>query len=186
VDATGFETFVHRDYAELFASVPALAVGSIAAFMLKDRLSGEAVSGLLEPAAGAADITPDLAAARTADFAGRSSHPTLAATLDDALNSWLGADPSSLRPDEELAFVGVMLAAMAEGIEHDPLAYPRLAGAAARLVPEAVESAVDEAAAPRRWTGLTERACRAATEVLRPLALSTLVRAATWDLAGQV
>lgn len=43
VGATGFETFVHREYAESFASVPAIAVGSIAAFMLKDRLSGEAV-----------------------------------------------------------------------------------------------------------------------------------------------
>ena len=54
MNATGFETFVHRDYAEFFASVPAIAVGSIAAFMLKDRLSGEAVPKLPGPA-GPAD-----------------------------------------------------------------------------------------------------------------------------------
>ena len=73
-----------------------------------------------------------------------------------------------------------MLAAMAEGIERDPLAYPLLACAAARLVPETAEPG-----GRRGWTGLTERARRAAVEVLRPLALSTLVRAATWDLVEQ-
>jgi len=171
VDATGFDTFVHRDYAELFALVPAIAVGSIAAFMLKDRLSGEAVPEILEPVASA--------------DGGRA---TLTGTLDEALNSWLGAEFSLLRPDEELALVGVMLAAMAEGIEHDPLAYPLLACAAARLVPETAQpdaAGVGDAGGRRGWTGLTERARRAAVEVLRPLALSTLVRAATWDLVEQ-
>ena len=167
MDATGFDTFVHRDYAELFASVPALAVGSIAAFMLKDRLSGQAA--------------PDLAEPLETEGRGGGGGATLAGTLDDALNSWLGADLPMLRPDEELALVGVMLAAMAEGIEHDPLAFPLLACAAARLVPEIVE-----ASGHRGWTGRTERARRAAVEVLRPLALSTLVRAATWDLATAV
>lgn len=173
MDATGFETFVHRDYAEFFASVPAIAVGSIAAFMLKDRLSGEAVQAPAEPTGllGPADIG-----------GGRA---TLAGTLDEALNSWLGAEFALLRPDEELALVGVMLAAMAEGIEYDPLAYPLLACAAARLIPEAAEPGVADVAGRRGWTGLTERARRAAVEVLRPLALSTLVRAATWDLLEQ-
>lgn len=159
---------MHRDYAELFALVPAIAVGSIAAFMLKDRLSGEAV--------------PELAESPAEPGGGRA---TLAGTLDEALNSWLGAEFSLLRPDEELALVGVMLAAMAEGIEHDPLAYPLLARAAARLVPETGQADPVGASARRGWTGLTERARRAAVEVLRPLALSTLVRAATWDLAEQ-
>ena len=168
MDATGLETFVHRDYAELFASVPALAVGSIAAFMLKDRLSGEAVPEIVEP---------------VADPGG--GRATLAGTLDEALNSWLGAEFSLLRPAEELALVGVMLAAMAEGIERDPLAYPLLACAAARLVPETAPTDAADASGRRGWTGLTERARRAAVEVLRPLALSTLVRAATWDLVEQ-
>lgn len=166
MDATGFETFVHRDYAELFASVPAIALGSIAAFMLKDRLSGEAVPEILQPA-------------------DTGSGATLAGALDEALNSWLGAEFSLLSPDEELALVGVMLAAMAEGIERDPLAYPLLACAAARLVSETAQPDAADAHGRRGWTGLTERARRAAVEVLRPLALSTLVRAATWDLVGQ-
>lgn len=195
MDATGFETFVHRDYAELFASVPAMAVGSIAAFMLKDRLSGEAVpkprapAALAEPAGlfGPADL------AESAHTGG--GRATLTGTLDEALNSWIGAEFSLLRPEEELALVGVMLAAMAEGIERDPLAYPLLACAAARLIPEAAQrdaghpapsgTAVSNPAGQRSWIGLTERARRAAVEVLRPLALSTLVRAATWDLVEQ-
>lgn len=176
MDATGFETFVHRDYAELFASVPAMAVGSIAAFLLKDRLSGEAVPKPGRPAEPAA-----VESAQT----GGGGHPTLTGTLDEALNSWIGAEFSLLRPDEELALVGVMLAAMAEGIERDPLAYPLLACAAARLIPEAAQPEAAEPAGRRGWIGLTERARRAAVEVLRPLALSTLVRAATWDLAEQ-
>jgi hypothetical protein len=189
VDATGFETFVHRDYAELFASVPAMAVGSIAAFMLKDRLSGEAVPKPRRPAQPAESAGPiESALFESALF--ESTQPgggraTLTGTLDEALNSWIGAEFSLLRPDEELALVGVMLAAMAEGIERDPLAYPLLACAAARLIPEAAEPAAAETAGRRGWTGLTERARRAAVEVLRPLALSTLVRAATWELVEQ-
>src|SRR5581483_6458836 len=73
-------------------------------------------------------------------------------------------------------------------IEHAPLAYPLLACAAARLVPETAQpdaAGVGDAGGRRGWTGLTERARRAAVEVLRPLALSTLVRAATWDLVEQ-
>jgi hypothetical protein len=81
-----------------------------------------------------------------------------------------------LRPDEELALVGVILAVMADRLEHDPAAYPLLACAAARLV-------AAPAMAGAVWTGLTERARRAAVEVLRPAALSTLVRAATWSIA---
>ena len=187
MDATGFETFVHRDYAEFFASVPAIAVGSIAAFMLKDRLSGEAVPKLAGPANPAASAeSTESALFESAGLGG--GRATLAATLDEALNSWLGAEFSLLRPDEELALVGVMLAAMAEGVERDPLAYPLLACAAARLIPEAEAAeprAADAAAGRHGWIGLTERARRAAVEVLRPLALSTLVRAATWELVEQ-
>jgi hypothetical protein len=80
-----------------------------------------------------------------------------------------------LRPDEELALVGVVLAAMADWLEHDPARFPLLACAASRLVPERSDTAE-----PRRWAGLTERARRAAVEVLRPTALDTLVRAAVW------
>ncbi len=199
MDATGFETFVHRDYAELFASVPAMAVGSIAAFMLKDRLSGEAVPKPCRPAQPAESAgTIESAQFESAQFESalfesarlESTQPgggraTLTGTLDEALNSWIGAEFSLLRADEELALVGVMLAAMAEGIERDPLAYPLLACAAARLIPEAAEPEAAETAGRRGWTGLTERARRAAVEVLRPLALSTLVRAATWDLVEQ-
>lgn len=174
--ATGFETFVHRYYAELFASVPAIAAGSIAAFMVKDRLSGEAVP-LLDDALLNDALFNDAADPVGADTDAGATCATLTGTLDDALNSWLGADPATLRPDEELALIGVLLAAMAEGVEHDPLAYPALAVAAARLVPEATQ-----AAGRRGWSGLTERAHRAAVDVLRPLALSTLVRAATWEL----
>src|SRR5581483_6458835 len=76
VDATGFDTFVHRDYAELFALVPAIAVGSIAAFMLKDRLSGEAVPEILEPVASA-----------------EGARATLSSTLHWLIRSW----PAQLR-----------------------------------------------------------------------------------------
>ena len=85
MDATGFETFVHRDYAELFASVPAMAVGSIAAFMLKDRLSGEAVPKPRRPVEPAES-------ARFVSAPTGGGHATLTGTLDEALNSWIGAD----------------------------------------------------------------------------------------------
>lgn len=91
------------------------------------------------------------------------------------------ADEPQVEPlplDLEYALIGVLLAVMAEGLEHDPAAYPSLAGAASRLVP-AGEHAPEGLYA---WTGLTERARRAAVQVLRPTALSTLVRAATYDL----
>jgi hypothetical protein len=145
VDVAGADTFVHRNYAALFASVPALAVGSIALFTLLDRY-----------------------AAASAAAAASAPSPTDAASPHRM---------PPLRPDEELALVGVVLAVMAERLEHDPAAYPLLACAAARLVPERPGTG-----GRIGWTGLTERARRAAVEVLRPTALSTLVRAATWGL----
>jgi hypothetical protein len=69
---------------------------------------------------------------------------------------------------------------MSEQREHDPAAYPALAGAASRLVPPGRRAD----AGPLGWTGLTERARCAAVQVLRPTALSTLVRAATYDSMG--
>ena len=146
----GADSFVHRDYAALFASVPAVAIGSIAFFVLKDRLAGTAAGGVGAASRGSAE---------------------------DVLGAWLAAGGPSLSPDEELALAGIVLATMAERLEHDPAAYPLLACAAARLVPE-----LAGAAGWRGWTGLTERARRAAVEVLRPTALSVLVRAATWGL----
>ena len=83
-----------------------------------------------------------------------------------------------LPADLEYALIGVLLAVMAEQLEHDPAAYPSLAGAASRLVPPGQRAAEG---APV-LTGLTERARRAAVQVLRPTALSTLVRAATFEL----
>jgi hypothetical protein len=145
VDVAGADSFVHRNYAALFASVPALAVGSLAVFALRDRYSAAAAG-------------PTTSTAET----GSPSEP-----------------PQPPRPDEELALVGVILAVMAERLEHDPAAYPLLACAAARLVPEFAG-----ATGSSGWTGLTERARRAAVEVLRPTALSTLVRAATWGLVS--
>jgi hypothetical protein len=144
VDVAGADSFVHRNYAALFASVPALAIGSLAIFALRDRYSA---------AAGPTTSTAE------------TGSPSEA--------------PQPLRPDEELALVGVILAVMAERLEHDPAAYPLLACAAARLVPEL--AAVTGSSG---WTGLTERARRAAVDVLRPTALSTLVRAATWGLVS--
>lgn len=151
VDIAGADSFVHRNYAALFASVPAFAIGSIAYFVLKDHLTATASRGI-----GASATAGDATA---------------------ALGAWLAADAPSLRPDEELALAGIVLVAMAERLEHDPAAYPLLACAAARLVPE-----LADAAGWRGWTGLTERARRAAVDVLRPTALSILVRAATWGL----
>ncbi len=140
-DVAGADGFVHRNYTALFASVPVVAIGSIATFLLKDRLGGSRTS-----------------------LSALGSLPA-----DSAL---------PLRPDEELALAGVALAMMAERLEHDPAAYPLLAAAAARLVPESAHSV-----GRHGWTGLTERARRAAVDVLRPLALATLVRAATWEPA---
>jgi hypothetical protein len=133
------EDFVHRDYAALFGALPAIALGSLAVFALRDRAAGKRADG--------------------ADGSG-------------------AAPFSSLRPDEELALVGVLLAVMADRLEHDPVAYPLLACAAARLVAARPVGAV--------LTGLTERARRAAVEVLRPAALTTLLRAATWGLAAEL
>jgi hypothetical protein len=85
-----------------------------------------------------------------------------------------------LPQDVEYALIGVLLAVMAERLEHDPAAYPLLAGAASKLLPTGLPSG----AGPHGWTGLTERARQAAIQVLRPTALSTLVRAATYDYLG--
>lgn len=141
----GLEDFVHRDYGALFGAIPAVALGSLAVFALRDR----------------------------ATRAGEGAAPGPASATDAA--DALGA---GLRPDEELALAGVVLAVMADRLEHDPAAYPLLARAAAGLV----------AAGPAgvRWTGLTERARRAAVDVLRPAALATLVRAATWSLTADL
>ena len=158
LDAAGADSFIHRDYAALFASVPAIAIGSIAFFVLKDHLAATASRGIgtAASAAGAGEFGPG---------------------AGDVFGAWLAADGQSLRPDEEFALAGIVLVAMVERLEHDPAAYPLLACAAARLVPE-----LPGAAGWRGWTGLTERARRAAVEVLRPTALSVLVRAATWAL----
>jgi hypothetical protein len=147
------DSFIHRDYAAVFASVPAIAIGSIAFFVLKDHLAATASRGI------GADAT--------------------AGNAGDAFSAWFAADGASLRPEEELALAGIVLVAMAERLEHDPAAYPLLACAAARLVPE-----LASAGGWRGWTGLTERARRAAVEVLRPTALSVLARAATWGLVS--
>jgi hypothetical protein len=116
---------------------------------------------------------PLIAAGAVATFAWRDRGlPALDAPDESA------ADP--LPQDLEYALIGVLLAVMAERLEHDPAAYPSLAGAASRLVPPGRRAAEG----PLAWTGLTERARRAAAEVLRPTALSTLVRAATYDYLG--
>lgn len=116
---------------------------------------------------------PLIAAGAVATFAWR-----------DRGQSTAGADEAQvaepLPPDLEYALIGVLLAVMAERLEHDPAAYPALAGAASRLVPPGRRAD----AGPPGWTGLTERARRAAVQVLRPTALSTLVRAATYDYMG--
>jgi len=102
---------------------------------------------------------------------------------DRGLTASAAEEPEPLPPlpqDLEYALIGVLLAVMAERLEHDPAAYPSLAGAASRLVPPGQRPG-DGAYG---WTGLTERARRAAVQVLRPTALSTLVRAATYDYLG--
>lgn len=144
----GLEDFIHRDYGALFGAVPAVALGSLAVFALRDR-AARAGEGAAPGPASAAD----------------------AATARDAVAARL----AGLRPDEELALVGVVLAVMADRLEHDPVAFPLLACAAARLVAAGPAGAL--------WTGLTERARRAAVEVLRPAALGALVGAATWSIA---
>jgi hypothetical protein len=151
MDLAGADSFVHRNYAALFASVPVIAVGSIAFFLLKDFLANS----------------------KGADAA------TTTGGAEDVLASWLGVDAPSLRLDEQLALAGIVLVAMADRLEHDPAAYPLLACAAARLVPEFAT-----AAEWRGLTGLTARARRAAVEVLRPTALSILVRSLTWGLVS--
>jgi hypothetical protein len=152
MDLAGADSFVHRNYTALFASVPVIAVGSIAYFLLRDFLAANSKD------AGTATTTGG---------------------VEDALTSWLGVDAPSLRLDEQLALAGIVLVAMADRLEHDPAAYPLLACAAARLVPEFAT-----AAEWRGLTGLTARARRAAVEVLRPTALSILVRSLTWGLVS--
>ncbi len=87
-----------------------------------------------------------------------------------------------LAQDVEYALIGVLLAVMADQLEHDPAAFPALADAASRLVPPVQREG--EGVGPVVWTGLTERARRAAVQVLRPAALSSLVRALTYDYLG--
>jgi hypothetical protein len=116
---------------------------------------------------------PLIAAGAVATFAWRDRGQA-AAGPDEA------RDAEPLPRDLEYALIGVLLAVMAERLEHDPAAYPALADAASRLVPPGQR--VDPGTPG--WTGLTERARRAAVQVLRPTALSTLVRAATYDYMG--
>ena len=92
---------------------------------------------------------------------------------------------AALPQDVEYALIGVLLAVMAERLEHDPAAYPTLAGAASRLLPT-ISGVRGGTPGPQGWTGLTERARQAAVQVLRPTALSTLVRAATYEYLGAV
>ena len=117
---------------------------------------------------------PLLAAGAVATFGWRDRNPGPA--TDEQVEPVLPALPQ----DVEYALIGVLLAVMAERLEHDPAAYPLLAGAASKLCPPGARSA----SGPHGWTGLTERAGRAAVQVLRPAALSTLVRAATYDYLG--
>ncbi|HWG24917.1 hypothetical protein [Actinospica sp.] len=116
---------------------------------------------------------PLIAAGAVATFGWRDRGPARAAAADEA-DSVIAALPQDL----EYALIGVLLAVMAERLEHDPAAFPQLAGAASRLVPPAYLSG------PHGWTGLTERARQAAVQVLRPTALSTLVRAASYEYLG--
>ncbi|HEX4789834.1 MAG TPA: hypothetical protein VH372_15295 [Actinospica sp.] len=116
---------------------------------------------------------PLIAAGAVATFAWRDRGQPAPATADEPA-------AEALPQDLEYALIGVLLAVMAERLEHDPAAYPSLAGAASRLVPPEARPADGTLG----WTGLTERARRAAEQVLRPTALSTLVRAATYDYLG--
>ena len=114
---------------------------------------------------------PLIAAGAVATFVWRDRGRVASAERD-------GAEPvtAALPQDLEYALIGVLLAVMAERLEHDPAAYPLLAGAASRLLPPAARAV----SGPHGWTGLTERARQAAVQVLRPTALSTLVSAATY------
>ena len=119
---------------------------------------------------------PLIAAGAVATFGWRDRGLAASAEPDGAA----GPVTAALPQDVEYALMGVLLAVMAERLEHDPAAYPLLAGAASRLVPPAARAA----SGPHGWTGLTERARQAAVQVLRPTALSTLARAATYDHLG--
>jgi hypothetical protein len=137
----GLQTFVHREYYGLLAAVPALALGSLAVFALRDRHHADPAGEAL----------------------GVEAQPVL-----------------PLRPEEEWALAGIVLALMADRIEYDPAACPLLACAAAHLVSTA-RTAGGRSLGP--WTGLTERARRAAIDVIRPAALDALSRAVS---AGHV
>lgn len=175
---TQVDALIHRDYAALIAAVPALAAGSLAAFAARDRADKHARRhAAAEEALGAAALA-HAAEAGDPEAAADALLAGLAAAFGHRATTGAGCAAAA-----ELALIGVVLAAMAERLEHDPVSYPQLAHAAARLVPAA---GVADRAASRPdpgWTGLTERARRAAVDVLRPAALSTLVRAATWSLA---
>jgi hypothetical protein len=132
---SGLQNFIQREYYGLLATVPALALGSLAVFALRDRAR--------------------------------------ASTAGDAVGDEANAAPA-LQPEEEWALAGIVLALMADRIEYDPAACPLLACAAAHLV-SAAWTAGGRGAGP--WTGLTERARRAAVEVIRPAALDALSRA---------
>lgn len=116
---------------------------------------------------------PLIAAGAVATFGWRDRGLVSAEAADEA-DSVLEALPQDL----EYALIGVLLAVMAERLEHDPAAYPQLAGAASRLVPPGQRTG------PSGLTGLTERARQAAIQVLRPTALNSLVRAASYDYLG--
>ena len=120
---------------------------------------------------------PLLAAGTLAGFARRDR----AAAETEHTSTGRAPDHAAALPrDLEFALIGVLLAVMADRIEHDPAAYPALADAAARLVPAGLRGPEG----PLGFTGLTERAGRAAVQVLRPTALSSLVRALTVDCLG--
>ena len=103
---------------------------------------------------------------------------------DRGLSASAAEEPEPLPPlpqDLEYALIGVLPAVMAERLEHDPAAYPSLAGAPPR---GSCRQGSGRPTARTAGTGSTERARRAAVQVLRPTALSTLVRAATYDDLG--
>jgi len=124
---------------------------------------------------------PLIAVGALASFASRDRGGALGGTTDESAAAAFEAAPGPPLPqDVEYALIGVLLAVMADQLEHDPAAFPALAGAASRLVPPTQRAG----AGPLVRTGLTERAGRAAVQVLRPAALSSLVRALTYDYLG--